>query len=155
MQGQPQNQPFSSGKPQNAPQGIVVGGQMQGGRSMKRMSFIDSVTTCIVDKFVAFDGRASRSEFWWFSLAIIIAGIPLGMIDGILFGWEYTDPTWLSWMLNLVIFFPSLAVSIRRIHDHGKSGWWCLCPLYNIYLVIVEGEEQPNKYGLPPTNIRQ
>jgi uncharacterized membrane protein YhaH (DUF805 family) len=121
------------------------------GRPMNMMSFPDSIIS-VLTNYVGFEGRASRSEYWWFFLATIIVGILVGMIDGILFGWEYTDPTWLSNLFNLALFLPTLAVGIRRIHDHGKSGWWILMPFYNLYLVIVEGEEMPNAYGPVPTN---
>ncbi len=122
-----------------------------GGRPMQMMNFTDSIKN-VLSNYAGFEGRASRSEYWWFFLATAIVSFPVGMIDGILFGWEYTDPTWLSWLFNLALLLPSLAVGVRRIHDHGKSGWWILMPFYNLYLFIVEGEEMPNAYGPVPTN---
>ena len=124
------------------------------GRPVNMMNAIDSVITCL-QKYVGFEGRASRSEYWWFFLITVLISIPLGMIDGMLFGWEYEDPMWISNIFNLAIFLPSLAVGVRRIHDHGKSGWWILLPLYNLYLFIAEGEAMPNAHGPVPTNLRE
>ena len=45
-----------------------------------------------------------------------------------------------------------ITVAVRRIHDHGKSGWFILVPFYNLYLVIADGEGMPNAYGPVPTN---
>ena len=61
---------------------------------------------------------------------------------------------WLSDIFNLVTFLPLLAAAVRRIHDHGKSGWFILVPFYNLYLIIADGEPQPNLYGQVPTNVR-
>ena len=124
-----------------------------GGRPMQMMSIIDAVKNVLVNNYAGFEGRASRSEYWWFFLTIqFLIFIPLGMIDGVLFGWEYDDPMWISNIFNLAIILPSLAVGVRRIHDHGKSGWWILMPFYNLYLFIAEGEAMPNAYGPVPTN---
>ena len=128
-----------------------------GGRPMQMMSFIDSVKN-VLTNYVGFQGRASRSEYWWFFLATFIAAFCTGMIDAILFGWEYEDPTWLTWFLQLAILLPSWAVAVRRLHDIGKSGWWLLIafiPLVGLILLLVwyctDGEAVPNAYGPVPT----
>ena len=123
-----------------------------GGRPMQMMGFFDSIKNVLINNFVGFEGRASRSEYWWFFLATVIVSFPLGFIDGMLFGWEYDDPMWISNIYNLALFLPFLAVAVRRIHDHGKSGWFILVPFYNLYLVIADGEGMPNAYGPVPTN---
>ena len=144
-----------------SPQTVVVGtptspfgvGISNTGRPTSMMSFTDSIIT-VLSKFVDFSGRASRSEYWWFYLATLIVSIGLGIVDSILFGWDLEDPMWLSDIFNLVIFLPILAAGVRRIHDHGKSGWFILVPFYNLYLLIADGEPQPNLYGQIPTNVR-
>ena len=128
--------------------GVIISG-----RPANMMNPIDSVITCF-QKYVGFEGRASRSEYWWFFLFSFIASIITGIIDAILFGIETTDPTPITWALQLGLFLPSLAAGIRRIHDHGKSGWFCLIPIYNIILFATEGEAIPNMYGPVPTNTR-
>ena len=120
-------------------------------RPAKMMSLQDSVKTCL-QKYVNFEGRASRSEFWWFYLAIFLAGLITGIVDGIVFGIDIDDPTWFTWILQIGYFLPFLAACTRRIHDHGKSGWYVLIPFYNIYLFIIEGEAMPNTYGAVPNN---
>jgi uncharacterized membrane protein YhaH (DUF805 family) len=124
------------------------------GRPANMMNMLDSVITCF-RKYVDFEGRASRSEYWWFYLAYLIASFITGIADAIIFGIEMSDPTWFTWLLYIGVFLPMLAAGIRRIHDHGMSGWYCLVPFYNIYLWIIEGEAVPNMYGPVPTNVME
>ena len=74
-------------------------------------------------KYAVFSGRASRAEYWWFSLATAIVQIPLTMIDGALGDWSP-----FSTLFSLAILLPSLAVTVRRLHDTDRSGWWLLAP---------------------------
>ena len=127
-------------------------GIVMAARPIQMMSFIDAVKNVLINNYAGFEGRASRSEYWWFFLAILIVSFPLGILDAILFGYELDDPTWFSWLFNLAVFLPTLAVGVRRIHDHGKSGWFILVPFYNLYLWIADGEGMPNAYGPGPTN---
>ena len=137
-------------QPISATGGMVI----VSGRPTNMMNPIDSVITCL-QKYVGFEGRASRSEYWWFFLFTFIASFIAGIIDAILFGIELTDPTPISWALQIGLFLPSIAVGIRRLHDLGKSGWYCLIPIYNIILFATEGEAVPNIYGPVPNNIRE
>ena len=152
MQGQPQNQPFSAAQSQNAPQGIVVGGQMQGVRPMKIMSLMDAVKTSF-QKSITISGRASRSEYWFFYLTYWLTLFVTVVIDGLL-------GTPLS-LLAILAFLPAFfTLSIRRMHDIGKSGWMLLLmiiPLVNFVLAIMwfivdAGQPHVNQYGDVPTN---
>ena len=136
--------------------------QMQGmphvARPAHMMSFMDATKSCL-QQYVGFSGRASRSEYWWFVLATAIAGFVTGILDGIIFGIELSDPTWITLALQLGLFLPTLSVVFRRLHDHGKSGWnicWIFLPLvgafYLLYLMIIDGEANDNAYGAVPTN---
>ena len=120
------------------------------GRPLKKMSFQTSIQRCF-QKYATFEGRASRSEYWWFVLFYQVAITILDKVEIAAMG---TDPSevMLSGFFFLAVFIPSLAVAVRRLHDSGKSGWFILIPFYNIYLLIVDGESMPNSYGAVPTN---
>ena len=135
--------------------GVIVSG-----RPANMMNPIDSVIACF-RKYVGFEGRASRSEYWWFVLFTVIAYIIAAIMDAIIFGIELTDPTPISWTLQIGLLLPTLAVSVRRLHDIGKSGWYVLItliPIAGLILLIVwycnDGEPVPNMYGPVPTNTR-
>jgi len=127
-------------------------------RPMQMMSFIDSIKTCLANSFNA-EGRASRSEYWWFALfafllrmgvSIVLAVITViaGMdLESSLLIIDIVD------LLVLLILFPAtLCAGIRRLHDVGKSGWFILIPIYNFILAVTEGDAVPNAYGQVPTN---
>ena len=77
--------------------------------------------SAIFEHYADFDGRASRPEFWWFHFAYIIVSITLLILGEFHSVFEIA---W--WVFAALLFLPSLAVSIRRLHDSGKSGWWFL-----------------------------
>lgn len=119
------------------------------------MDFQTAVRTCF-QKYVTFSGRAARSEFWWFTLFIFIASIVLGLIDGILVGFD-NPLSPLSNLFALATFLPGLAVTSRRLHDYDKSAWWMLLILIPIigwlvllYWEVQKGTDGPNQYGNDP-----
>ncbi len=120
----------------------------------RKLTFEEAVKRALLDKYCDFEGRASRSEYWWFYLfgvivnfAITILGMALGKTaEGII-----------SLVVGLALLLPSLGVAVRRLHDIGKSGWWLLIgliPIVGWILLIVwlVGESQPqtNEYGPVP-----
>ena len=109
------------------------------------MTFQDAVTTCF-NKYAEFVGRARRSEYWWFVLFGIVVSLVLSPLS--------TSLSFLAWLALLV---PNLAVSVRRLHDTGRSGWFLLIsviPIIGWIILIVwlatEGEPGPNVYGESP-----
>lgn len=91
------------------------------------MTFQESVHTVLVKKYATFNGRAARSEFWWFWLASILASIVFGVmgwITGAVAAFELMDN-----LVSLAILIPTLAVTCRRLHDTGRSGWWQVMPI--------------------------
>ena len=112
------------------------------------MNIQESVTTCLTRKYADFSGRASRSEYWWFVLAQIIASIVLQILATYIFG--------LIGLLGLALIVPSLAVGARRLHDIGKSGWFlllALVPIANfvlLYFLVQPSQPESNAYGAPP-----
>lgn len=129
------------------------------------MDFKTAVRTCF-QKYVTFSGRASRSEFWWFSLFIVLGGVLLGVLDATLFGTvmmghgrasAYTDFSPLSNLFSLATLLPSISVGVRRLHDTDRSGWWWwlwLIPLIGWIILLVwyatRGTSGDNRFGPDP-----
>ena len=99
--------------------------------------------------YATFEGRAARSEYWYWFLFAFSTGIAASILDGIL-----GSAGILSLVIGLVLLLPGLAVAARRLHDIDKSGWnllWSLIPIlgaiYLIYLLVQEGTPGSNAYG--------
>jgi len=127
------------------------------------MDFITSIKTCFV-KYVDFTGRASRSEFWYFTLFILIISICVEIVDASLAGqnfWSYDGFGPVYWIFNVLIFLPSLAVGIRRLHDINKSGWWLLLFFTVIgiipltYWYVKQSDQSSNNFGNPTSEIQE
>ena len=95
-------------------------------------------------KYVQFNGRSRRSEYWYFTLFNVIISIILTVIS------LYTEVPYLDTAYSLAVLLPGLAVGIRRMHDVNKSGWFILIPIYNLILACREGTTGDNKYGSDP-----
>lgn len=89
----------------------------------------------VFKKTFEFEGRARRKEFWYFILTNVIIGFILGFISS--FFAESMIPLVLMSLFSLIVFLPSISVSIRRLHDKNFSGYWLLflAPLYILGLV--------------------
>ena len=100
------------------------------GPAPKSMDFGEAIGACF-KKFFVFEGRASKSEYWYFILFIILGDVIIGTIAYAMMS------TFLIIIFNIfatVTLIPWLSVGCRRIHDVGKSGWWQLIPIYNLIL---------------------
>ncbi len=99
-------------------------------------------------KYVAFSGRASRREFWMFTLINFVIGFVLSFITGII------DPkgglSIVGTLFQLAVLLPSIAVGVRRMHDTDRPGWWIIVPILDIIYAIQEGTKGDNKYGPDP-----
>ena len=109
------------------------------------MTLQESVRT-VLSKYATFTGRASRSEFWWWSLAVFLASLALAAVDGSLSGHGYGV---LSSLFSLAVILPNLAVAARRLHDTDRTGWWQLIVLVPIvgFLVLLYFLVQPSTPG--------
>lgn len=114
------------------------------------MSFADAIRS-VLTKYVTFAGRARRSEFWWFTLFAVILYVVAAIIDAA------AGISALAIIVALALFLPSLAVTVRRLHDTGRSGWWILISLIplvgGLVLLVFECQDsQPgsNNYGPSP-----
>ena len=99
----------------------------------------------VLKKYVVFDGRSRRKEYWMFALINLIISIGAGAVGGVMGAGDA-----LGNLYSLAVLLPSIAVGIRRMHDVGKSGWFILIPIYNIILAIREGDKGDNEYGEDP-----
>lgn len=104
-----------------------------------------------LQNYINFDGRATRPEFWYFTLFNIIIQIILSIFDSIL-GLDSSlgDEGLLTSIYNLAVLLPCIAVSIRRMHDINKSGWFILIPIYNLILACRAGTPGDNRFGPDP-----
>jgi uncharacterized membrane protein YhaH (DUF805 family) len=108
----------------------------------------------VLKKYAVFEGRARRKEYWTFVLFNLIIGIALGFIDRLL----GTSPVIYA-LYSLAVLIPGIAVTVRRLHDIGKSGWFMLIALIpaigGIWLLILtasDGHPGENAYGPNPKN---
>ena len=115
----------------------------------------------VLKKYAVFSGRARRKEYWFFALFNLLASIVLSVIDYITGSFDAALGTGLlSGIYALAVLIPSLAVSVRRLHDTDHSGWWlliALIPLIGaiVLLVFVLQDSKPgeNQYGPNPKGI--
>jgi uncharacterized membrane protein YhaH (DUF805 family) len=117
------------------------------------MRFGRAVTTCL-RKFAVFNGRASRTEFWFWRLFEILLVSALTILDAFAFG---TAPRAFSGIAILVLFLPGLAVTVRRLHDINMSGWLALAslvpPIGPVALIVMgclRGTAGENRFGPDP-----
>ena len=151
QEGQPQAQQF--GAPAFSP------------RPQQMMGFMDALTTVFRTKYATFSGRASRSEYWWAYLGYFVIATVLqifALVGGIILidaGELALLPTLIALVGIVALIIPTIAVSVRRMHDTGKSGWMLLiliipCIGFILWIVwmVEDGQAHDNAYGPVPTN---
>jgi len=99
-------------------------------------------------KIFDFSGRARRKEYWTFVLLNLVItygliGLDLAMGGG-------GTLSMIAMVFSFIALIPNISVVIRRMHDVGKSGWFCLIPLYNLILSLTDSEAGSNKWGPNP-----
>lgn len=129
------------------------------------MGFSEAVKSAF-SKYATFSGRAPRSEYWFFGLFNVLVSIGLLVVFGILGAIFMGDGGFLVgvaiaqviyYIYCLAVFIPSIAVTVRRLHDINKSGWWWwiqLIPLAGVIVLLVfactKGTDGENAYGPDP-----
>lgn len=131
------------------------------------MSFVEAVKS-VFRQYVGFSGRARRSEYWWFTLfAALVTLVPYTAGFAALAASASNDPEGqpdpaaavpflLVGLIGLALLLPSLAVSVRRLHDVGRSGWWYLLsfvPFGGIVVLVfavMDSEPGATQYGPNP-----
>ncbi|WP_250533035.1 DUF805 domain-containing protein [Caballeronia sp. AZ10_KS36] len=119
------------------------------------MGFFEAVRVSLIEKFATFAGRARRAEYWYFQLFMFFVGIGAGVLAemaknaavGILIGL----------VVVLIMVIPGLAVTVRRLHDTDRSGWFyfigCIPVIGSILLLVwicSRGTQGVNRYGSDP-----
>jgi len=119
------------------------------------MTFTESVKSCL-NGYVKFDGRAPRSECWWFGVFNFLIDIVAICID-ISASTIYEKSELVSTLVALAFLLPNLAVCVRRLHDLNKSGWWVLLffipiigPIVLIIWFVMRGTVGTNNFGEDP-----
>lgn len=109
-------------------------------------------------KYLQFSGRSNRSEYWYFVLFHVIFVIVALILDTVMGSSLAGTPYGMIYLLYvLVTFLPGLALTVRRLHDTEKTGWWVLISIIpiigSIWLIVylaTEGTKGENKYGPDP-----
>lgn len=143
------------------------------------MGFKQAVRTCLIDKYVRFSGRASRSEYWYFVLfawlVTLVVAFLVALAGGasfnlnlggneLFFAEEENNSGLILFFVWFILFFPWIAVSTRRFHDLGLSGFWYLGSWFAwfipflglistiavIVVAVMKGTNGTNKFGPDP-----
>ena len=122
------------------------------------------VIGCVTQKYVGFAGRARRKEFWLFSLVMLVITW-IAMFFDTAIGFTMPVDLWgqmfgigvLYTIVVLALFLPALAVTVRRLHDTNRRGWWYLILfvpfigwIWFLVLLCLKGTEGENRFGPDP-----
>jgi uncharacterized membrane protein YhaH (DUF805 family) len=113
------------------------------------MDFVEAIRSGFRN-YATFSGRAARSEFWYWALFASLLSAAANIIDSVLFI-GLVGP-----LVSLLLLLPGVAVSVRRLHDLERSGWWLLLTLTGIGIILLliwdcmRGTPGPNRFGPDP-----
>tara|TARA_B100000287_G_C20393587_1_gene686677 strand:- start:143 stop:607 length:465 start_codon:yes stop_codon:yes gene_type:complete len=120
------------------------------------MTFTQAIHTGLT-KYFDFSGRASRSEYWWFYLFILISFVLGAIADKVLLG-NSESKGLIDLAVSLFFVIPSISIAARRFHDRNMSGWWqlisatiVLLPVFWV-LLALRGTPGENRFGPDPLN---
>ena len=112
-------------------------------------------------KYAVFSGRSRRKEYWYFVLFNIIVAIVLSLIDMLLGTFSSASNIGLlSGIYSLAVLIPTIALTVRRLHDTDRSGWWILINLVPfigsiviLIFALIDGTPGDNRFGPSPKAI--
>ena len=117
---------------------------------------IEAYKQAVMWNYANFDGRATRSQYWWFTLANLIIFVALAILAVVLSVTIGEIAFGILVIYWVAILLPSIAVTVRRLHDINKSAWWLLIGLIPwigsiilLILMVLNTYPQPNQYGEP------
>ncbi|MDK2858773.1 MAG: hypothetical protein PWQ29_1600 [Verrucomicrobiota bacterium] len=106
----------------------------------------------VLKKYAVFTGRACRTEYWMFILINMLITVAIGFVEVIL-----GSPAVLMNLYNLAVLIPGLAVTVRRLHDAGHSGWFLLLGLIPLvgslvllFFMVQDSQPETNRFGRNP-----
>jgi uncharacterized membrane protein YhaH (DUF805 family) len=102
------------------------------------MTFTQAVRSAL-SNYATFSGRARRSEYWWFYLFTILVSLATSGVDSVLSTAFDNEIGVVGTVASLLLLLPSLAVTARRLHDTGRTGWWMLLPVIPLLATAVVG----------------
>jgi uncharacterized membrane protein YhaH (DUF805 family) len=111
-----------------------------------------------LQKYAVFTGRAQRKEYWLFYLFNVIFTLALAILDVLLGTFDRVSGIGVfSGLYSVAVLIPTLAVSVRRLHDTNRSGWWFLVVLVPLVggiaffvFMVLDGNPGPNQFGPDP-----
>lgn len=120
--------------------------------------FEDYFLNVIKKHYADYEGRASRSEYWYFTLFVVVGFVAISIVTTILGNMLRTGIFGILGVLfMLALAVPSICLGIKRMHDIGKSGLWLLVgliplvgPFVQIYFLVQDSEADRNQYGPNP-----
>lgn len=118
----------------------------------RQVTYKEAVFSALKDNYCNFDGRASRSQYWWWVLFTFI----VGLVVGFFFKPDTSSGEFVNSVVGLALFLPGLSLMVRRLHDVGRSGWWLLLWFTGIgvfvllYWFLKSSDMYTNEYGPVP-----
>ena len=115
----------------------------------------------VLRKYAVFSGRSRRKEFWYFTLFNVLINFGLDFVDALVgtFNHEFGIGL-LGGLYALAVLIPGIAVTVRRLHDTGRTGWWfliVLIPIIGLIILLIfmvlDSTPGSNEYGDNPKEI--
>lgn len=135
------------------------------------MGFSEAMNTVLRQKYATFQGRASRSEYWWYALGVSLVGLVLALIMMAGMDFETGEMSGIGYLgvgllgiFYLAVLIPTIAVMVRRFHDRDMSGWWVLgfillgaipfvgllASIAQLVIFCLKGTAGENRFGPDP-----
>ncbi len=106
---------------------------------IRMLDFGNAIYDCFTKKYTDFKGRSRRSEYFPFLI----------VVDFVFMGCRFCFED-IAFIVAIILIIPLLAVTARRLHDVGRSGWWMLCPILPIFWVFKDSDVGSNQWGISP-----
>ena len=108
----------------------------------KAVDFGNAIYDCFTKRYMDFTGRSRRSEYFPFLIVVVFVYACCRAF--------FEDTPILAFIVAIILDIPLLAVTARRLHDVGKSGWWMLCPILPIFWMFKDSDVGSNQWGISP-----